>query len=313
MRNAKIYRIAKDIKIMKFSYTVQLHSFLQEKLQNNDFSLTEIYTGGSSYNFHLVMQQGEYFIKIIADEDVKHVNKILHILQHIYPDMEIYLGHLQCENKQFNVSMMPYIKGRKITGKDITPETLVKLQNNYHQITDVANIDIEVDAQITFESLEAKIEHSFAEHKGLKNYMLRHFFWKHFKTHLRSFVSTTQIIHGDFSLKNILIDANRQPHIIDYEMLRYGYMAEDWAFFMLQLANFHKLWGNIRTFKAIFAQIYPLAEDKSQWLYGVQMYYLQRLQRRLATEKSLRKTISFLISLNRYYTIEKTILNFKHF
>ena len=93
-------------------------------------------------------------------------------------------------------------------------------------------------------------------------------------------------------------------------MVRHGYATEDWAMLMLQLSGFSKLLGNRRYLKKLYEQMQNICADNEQWLYGVQLYYMERLRRRLTDVRkkhNLRKNLCFLFSLMRYFAVARLI------
>ena len=166
-----------------------------------------------------------------------------------------------------------------------------------------------IDKQQNLVDICQSIDEVLLQHKNWSYKLINRLFWCRFSKNIHTLPSVKQIIHGDFGMKNILLDAANSPHIIDFEMLRYGYITEDWAMLLLQLAGFSRLWGSMNKFEIYYEQVKSLA-DKKTWLYGVQMYYAKRLLRRLQNSHKKygwRKNISFLCSLLRYFTVAKFI------
>lgn len=297
---------------MKFSYSNILYEFIKEKYQENFISLEEIYDGGSSYNFHLKTKQGDYFLKIITKSEEKRIEKTLHLWQCFY-DMPIAkLDELKTKDVIYSIITMPYIDGYKLSAKQLTPDLYLRLQKTYQHMFSQQVSKKYIHPQQNLQEIKLKIDSILHREKKPDYKLIDVLFWRRFSQRLITLPLTEQVIHGDFSLKNILVDKTGQPHIMDFELVRFGYATEDWAMLLLQLASFSKLRGNMRLLRKIYTLMQNIDADKKQWLYGVQMYYLERLRRRLTDTRkkhNLRKNLCFLCSLMRYFTVEKFILN----
>ena len=198
-----------------------------------------------------------------------------------------------------------------MTAKQFTPSLYLQLQSTYQEMMAQSVPEKYVFPQQTLQDLKIKIDDTLRHSKGFAYKLIDILFWRQFRQRLVTLPAKTQVIHGDFTLKNILVDKTGKPHIMDFELVRFGYVTEDWAMLLLQLANFNKLWGNMARLKKDYALMQNLGADNQQWLHGVQMFYLERLRRRLTDVRkkhNLRKNLCFLCSLMRYFAVERLIL-----
>ena len=296
---------------MKFSYFNKLLDFIKEKHHNNFISLEEIYDGGSSYNFCLKTKEDKYFLKLIPQSDEQRIEKTLQLLKCFYGAQIAHPDELKTADAAYCIMAMPYIDGHKLTAKQFTPSLYLQLQNTYQEMMAQSVPEKYVFPQQTLQDLKIKIDDTLRHSKGFAYKLIDILFWRQFRQRLVTLPAKTQVIHGDFTLKNILVDKTGKPHIMDFELVRFGYVTEDWAMLLLQLANFNKLWGNMARLKKDYALMQNLGADNQQWLHGVQMFYLERLRRRLTDVRkkhNLRKNLCFLCSLMRYFAVERLIL-----
>lgn len=297
---------------MKFNYFNILLNFIKEKHKDKFIALEEICDGGSSYNFQLKTTEGIYFLKLIAKSDKQRIEKILQLLQCFDDATVTSPDELKTTDEIYSIILMPYVEGHKLTTKQLHPTLYLSLQVAYQHIFTQQVPEKYVFAQQTLHEIKTKIDNILPKEKSFDYKLISYLFWHRFSQQLITLPPTKQIIHGDFSLKNILVDKIGKPHIMDFELVRFGYATEDWAMLLLQLTGFSKLWGNLDFFQKMYMSTQDISTDKQQWLYGVQMYYLERLRRRLTDKRkkhNWRKNLCFLCSLMRYFAVEKLILN----
>lgn len=294
---------------MKFAKSKELVEYLRKKHIFPQIStVEEIYLGGSSYNFCIKTEQGKFFLKLIYTERGKgfflHLKNILSQLDFLYE-----LPQEKFEN--FYLLAMPYVVGHKLKFKDCTPELFVKLQAEYSKLQN-CNLSAEyIKPQQNMSNMIEKISQYFQTDNSFSGYMLNKYFWRKIKPELVCLNGNTKFIHGDLTANNILVDKDGIPYLLDFEQVRYGYEIEDVCYLFLQLSGFRGLCGRIGRFARLRKMIEPLMQNEisaEYWLYGVQLFYLNHLYRRLNNPKkhsSFRKEMCLLWSLRQYFRLSR--------
>ena len=295
---------------MKFNYYNDLLKYLKEKNKDNFISLEEIYDGGSSYNFYLRTTENDYFLKVLETSAQKRITKMMSVLALFYTPEQLNLDEFTVHKTAYNIISMPYIEGHKLTGKQFTASQFTELINIYQRLQTLSIPKEYIYEPLNIIQIKNDIENILSTSQNVTYKIINYLFWRKFSKQIISLPPTQQIIHGDFTMKNILKDKFNHLHLIDFELLRRGYVTEDWATLLLQLSGFSKMWGNLSYFKKLYEQTQTICSDDKQWLYGVQIYYIERLRRRLTDKRKkskFRKNLCFLCSLMSYFIIAKTI------
>ncbi len=290
---------------MKFAQSKELADFLRkEQIFPQILSIKEIYCGGSSYNFCVKTAQDKFFLKLISAERgiFLHLKKVLFQMDFLYP-----LPEEKFEN--FYLLAMPYVCGRKLKYADCSPELFAKLQAEYTKFQ-ACELPAEfIHPQQNMPKMIAKISECLQKDKSLAGRLLNKYFWQKIKPELVCLESSSKFIHGDLTANNILVDKSGTPHLLDFEQIRYGYGIEDICYLFLQLSGFRGLWGRIGRFNKLRKMMEPLLQNEispEYWLYGVQLFYLNHLYRRLTNPKkhgSFRKEMCLLWSLRQYFCL----------
>lgn len=293
---------------MKFAQSQELADFLRkEQIFPQILSVKEICVGGSSYNFCIKTTKGEFFLKLISAKRVE----IYRLLKKILSQFEFLYPLRQEKFADFYLLAMPYVIGRKLKYKDCSPELFAKLQAEYvkFQACDVAKEYIR--PQQNMPQMIEKISECLQKDTSLAGRLLSKYFWQKIKPELVFLESSAKFIHGDLTANNILLDKDGSPYLLDFEQIRYGYEIEDICYLFLQLCGFRGLWGRIGRFARLRKMIEPLLQNgisAEYWLYGVQLFYLNHLYRRLINPKkhsSFRKEMCLLWSLRQYFRLSR--------
>lgn len=294
---------------MKFAQSQELADFLQkEQIFPQILSIKEICVGGSSYNFCVKTVQGVFFLKLISAKRTR--GSFLH-LKNVLSQLDFLYQLRQEKFADFYLLAMPYVIGRKLKYKDCSPELFAKLQAEYgkFQACDVAKEYIR--PQQNMPKMIEKISECLQKDTSLAGRLLSKYFWQKIKPELVCLENSAKFIHGDLTENNILLDKNGVPHLLDFEQIRYGYEIEDVCYLFLQLSGFRGLWGRIGRFARLRKMIEPLLQNEisaEYWLYGVQLFYLNHLYRRLINPKkhsSFRKEMCLLWSLRQYFRLSR--------
>lgn len=294
---------------MKFTKTKELFDFLQKnKIIPNIQVFREICLGGSSYNFYLKTTEGQFFLKLISAERERgiflHLKRLLSQLDFLYV-----LPVEKFEN--YWMLAMPYVFGHKLRYKDCTPELFGHLQKSYQTLKSCKIQPEFIHPQQNMPQMIATISACLQKDKSLSGRLIYKFFWKKILPELVCLEESKNFIHGDLTSNNILVDKEKYPHLFDFERIRYGYEIEDICYLFLQLSGFRGLFGNLSHFIKLQQMSEPLFVQKisqEYWLYGVQLFYLNNLQRRLTNEKkhkSFRKEMCLLWSLRQYFKLSR--------
>lgn len=294
---------------MKFSRTKELSAFLHENnIFTNIQSIREICLGGSSYNFYVKTAQGQFFLKLISAERERdvflHLKKLLQRMNFLYP--------LPQENfENYRMLAMPYIFGHKLRYADCTPELFARLRESYLTMQ-AAGASLEtIKPQQNMPQMIAKISSFLSKDTSLSGRLLDKYFWQKIKPELVCLEKSPNCIHGDLTSNNIMVDKDNYPHLFDFEQIRYGYEIEDICYLFLQLSGFRGLCGRLSRFKKLQQMSAPLFAEpirQEYWLYGVQLFYLNHLYRRLINPKkhsSFRKEMCLLWSLRQYFRLSR--------
>lgn len=295
---------------MKFQHTQEFYQFLQEAENIGQIDeFREICRGGSSYNFYLKNDSGEFFIKLLPDYPNQdfHFQKLKKIWQ-----VSGYDFPLKQENfKEYKILMLPFFRGKKISYRDCSPEVLSRIIEAYNKLLKGSLPSECILEPLNFEKMYAEIEQMIEDNSIWMNHIFKRFFWQKFKKDLKALPKNYQVIHGDFTVNNILIDKQKNIHLIDFECLRYGYDFEDWGNLFLQLSGYRGYLGSFKHLTNLldmWKKVNPQTPElDKKILQGIQMFYFKMLHHRLTNPKkrSLRKDFNMLVNLCRYFRLLK--------
>ena len=297
---------------MKFKHTQEFYQFLLKAENINridDFK--EINIGGVSYNFYLKTDLGEFLIKLLPDTPDQEIRfqrlkKTWESCYQIFP--------LEQENfKNYKLLLMPFFHGHKLEYQDCTPEVMSRLAKAYQRLVQNTLPADCILAPLDFADMYAKIERRLADNRLWMNHIINRFFWQKFKKELKIPSQNYQLIHGDFTVNNILIDENKEIHLIDFEGFRQGYDYEDWGSLLLQLSGYKGFFGSFKrlsylleTWKKVNA---PEMEVEKKFPQAVQMFYFWTLYKRLSNpnKRQIRKDLNLLLSLCKYFKLARQL------
>lgn len=291
---------------MKFAHIEKLEKFIRENNLFPDFKgMSEIYEGGSSYNFKIFTANRTYLLKLL--EHTGNYNRMLFMLERLGDNYPLSIN----EFYGYKLVAMPYYEGEKLRYNRLSAEVLRDLCNIYHSVFGSQLASDNVRPQIMMENLKKEINDKISSKTSLGERLCAFLFWNKIKNNLIKLPQTDNVIHGDFSQNNILISTDNKIHLIDFDAIRYGYETEDFAHNIMQICRFSSLYGSMRKFKKIYNLINEINGKYSDkmWLYGIQMFYLLSLLRWLDLKsnkkKSLYKSLCRIAGLCNYFRIEK--------
>ena len=292
---------------MKFTQTSELLQFIKsEKLFSDLRGFAEIYEGGSSYNFCVHTKKNKYLLKLISVRNIDNYNRIKQIHQQLGIDYP--LGNYIFENCLLLATK--YIEGKKFRFANFNNNTFNQIMEQHDKLSKCSIDDNLIRAQQMSSELVQDIGDKLKQEKGIVAKIIYQKFFVSFQKEIIEMPVSNEIIHGDFTANNILMDSSRYPNLIDFDRVRYGYQIEDIVYLVMQLSGFRGLYGNLRRFN----KLYNIVNDKynfskQEWLYGIQMFYLNSLHRWVynSTKKkrNIRKGFCFIISLFGYFRLAK--------
>lgn len=300
---------------------------LKSYLENNIFttnikSFIPITRGGSSLNFFCETESGKFIVKSIPKEKKERVIRLCEILNALEDVPAIYTAYLKkFNNKEFFeyedmlLIIISYIDGKRIASYELNTSVIDKIFSSYQHIQ---HINIKG-------APEKNLQNMYLENKSLLNELL-----KSNKGYIRkkilnsmyqlneelnieiSLNQKVKLIHGDASLNNCLIDKDGKMALLDFELVRYGYEIEDWTEFLISSLSQHCiLFLPEKRFETLINHTNKLFNfTKTEWLYGVVLYFLNLLNKRLKARKlfkSTRKSLLFILNKQKYRTIKNII------
>ena len=298
---------------------------LKAYLVNNVFQqdivlLKNINRGGSSLNFLCKTEHKSYIVKAIKKEKQDRAIRLCQILKALKKEPHLYTAHLEIFNNQdffeyenWLIIILSYIDGKRVLLSNLDTKLIDKIYVSYQHIS---KLDIPVSPQKNLEQISSenkqilqelmKKEKSFIRNKVLK---LINMLNEAIETNVVLNQDAT-IIHGDASLNNCLIDHQQNIALLDFELMRYGYKVEDWAeFFISSLSQHAILFIPQKRLKNLILHTNTLFNfSKQEWIYGINLYFLNLIQKRIRSKKlfkSTRKALLFTLNLKKY----KVLLN----
>ena len=291
---------------MKFAHIEKLEKFIRENKLFPDFeSMSEIYEGGSSYNFKIFTKDKTYLLKLSERDENYH--RMLFMLEKLGDNYPLNIS----EFDGYKLIAMTYYEGEKLRYNRLNADVLQNLSNIYHSVFGPQLASNNIRPQVMMDDLLEKINNKISASKNLGERLCMILFWNKIKNNLIKLPQTDNIIHGDFSQNNVLISNDNKIHLIDFDAIRYGYEIEDFAHNTLQICRFSSLCGSMRKFKKIYTLINEINGKYSDtmWLYGIQIFYLLSLLRWLGLsnnkKKGLYKSLCRIAGLCNYFRIEK--------
>lgn len=306
-----------QINIKKFK------QFLEQNVFFNDVkSLKHINRGGTSCNFIVNFTDTKYLLKAIKKHQLPRVIRLCNILQALEKEQKIYSPHLiKFQNKpyfeydQWLILIIEFIDGKKLSAKQIDNQLIDKIFVSYQNIK---NLNSDTSEQRHIENIYAEnkdmLDKFLFENKNfIKRKILQSVYTLNEKLNNKTIpAKVPQIIHGDASLNNCLEDANKQIALLDFELIRLGYPVEDWAEFLISSLFQHQIYFfSTQKLKNLILHCNKLfLFEKSDWQYGIDLYFLNLINKRLKSKKlfkSMRKAWLFSLNNKKYQVITDLI------
>ena len=293
----------------------KLKSFLSTEVFNEEIdNLKNLNRGGSSTNFVCKTAQKKYLVKLLPASNPQRAERLSNILDSLKKIPQIYTPYIvEFNQKQlfyfekYIVIVIEFIEGKRIKHHQLNENVLNEIFNSYQHVKD---LEISTLPQIN-------IKETYLENiKLINNLKTKHigYFKKKILDMMYSFneaintdiklESKPVVIHGDASLNNIMEDKNKKIVMLDFELMRIGYPCEDWAEFLISSLAQHSIFSfPDKKFAQLVVDVNKLMNfSKMDWQYGINVYFLRLLNKRLKAKKlfkSIRKALLFILNKNK--------------
>lgn len=304
----------------------KLKYFLENDVLHKEIVyLKNLNQGGTSINLVCKTTDTKFLVKILPNTNVKRAERLLSILNSLKQISNIYSPHIiEFNGKQWFefdnciILIIEFISGKKLQYTELNENHLNRIYTSYQYIQ-----------QLKLNALPQRdLKKIYKENKELINQLLsteNNFFKQKILHKLSVFNEKLNIdvklndeiviIHGDASLNNTLEDMNKNIALLDFEMIRYGFIIEDWSEFLLSSILQHCVLFIPKKHleKLIKATNHIFNFNIDQWKYGVNLYFLYLINKRLKSKKlfkSIRKSALFIFNIKKHkdiYSILKKI------
>ncbi len=305
--------------IVQYIETEILH-FLIEKIR-------PLHRGGTSKNYRLDTPKGSYLLKVfpLSDISTNRAEQLLLIDRFLQEINFSYTPHFI--NNQFYICqdhillLANFIEGHRLSLSNLSFPILSSFEKSEQILASCPPAQASFLKPIIKPSdLVSEISQNIQKLKQQKHSFFRFiepkisFYVEEIYSQTPTLSSTPVIIHADTKPDNFILK-NGHLIMLDFEMMRLGYTIEDLAQFALSLILQHSVWRyNKKLFSLIFKEFTETFHlQKNDWIYGVNMYFLRLLSRRLYFPKlflSPRKSWLLLQHLKKHTEIMSFIESF---
>lgn len=306
-----------------------LKEYLQQQIFKSEIvKFGAIGKGGSSDNFFCQTVKSSCIVKLLPKNSEKRTQRLCRILNALKQNPNFHTAKLMTANGQNHFVfeertglLLTYANGQKIRDANLSPHIFNDIISNYRQFQ---KVKFDNDLILPFVSPEIQCEKN-AEHimKLMNNQ--RNFIKIKILNQIKMYNELIsedlknirgggilRVIHGDFSLNNIILSNSGKATLLDFETLRYGYAVEDMMFLVLSSVLPHSVFS-LPEKQLTSLLLYLRNEEgltKQDILYGAGRYFQTLLSRRVFYSKflqSLRKDWLFTQHLHKYPKLIKTI------
>ncbi len=301
----------------------KLKTFLETNvLKTQIVGIKTLNRGGASLNYKISTNQCCYLLKIFDGSKVKRAERFLLIYQNISG-----VPNLSVPNLSFNrffsfddhiLFLMDFVEGRKLEPSDLTASVLSQISDNY-KIFLSAHFD---DTRFIREKLD--LEDLFLRTKQTLDDIASSSLFCFYHTKILSALhkiyqnlpkleQNPVVVHGDTGPNNFILNKKGKLFFLDFEMVRYGYLSEDLAQFILSVLLQHRIWffdkkkfiSSVRFFND------ALKLSREEWIYGICLYFLRLAERRSKTKilRSPRKSWLFYKHLSKFDKVMNALLD----
>jgi len=301
----------------------QLKKFLEKNIIKQTIKkLKNLNRGGTSINFYCETDDKKYIIKVISKEKRQRVERLCKIFNSLSENHYIYTAQIQkfhnqeiFEYENYLLIIISYISGHQFSARKITPKIINQIFTSYKHIS---QLNIEGGYQKNLQQIYLENKKILNElHKNnlgfIRNKILICINKLNEKLSTKIVLNKNiKLIHGDASLNNCLLDKDGNVAILDFELIRFGYEIEDWSEFLLSSLLQHSIIIiPQKHLERLIKHINSLFNfTKQEWLYGINLYFLNLINKRLKSQKlfkSTRKSILFTLNLHKYNAILKLL------
>ena len=308
-----------------------LKAYLRQQIFKSEIvKFGAIGKGGSSDNFLCQTNELSCIVKLLPKNSEARAQRLCRILKTLKQNPDFLTAPLIAVNEQDCFMFeertglcLAYAAGQKIRDAWLSPKRLETIIANYRQFQKI-NFDTElVQPFISPAEQHAKnAEHLVKLAESHKNFIKIKtlnqikFYNDMIAEDLRNIpgVGISKVIHGDFSLNNIILNNDDKAVVLDFEALRYGYAVEDMMFLVLSTVLPHSVFSLPE--KQLTTLLLHLKNKerftRQELLYGAGRYFQTLTARRIFYTKFLqswRKDWLFIQHLRKYPKLIQLIKN----
>jgi apolipoprotein N-acyltransferase len=303
----------------------ELRAFLEESVFRASFDdFYEMTRGGNSFNYVAKTPDGSYAVKLIFPNRkaaFERIRNILNFMNHC-PEFNTVRCVFQTDLTfhDYGILITNFIEGRKIGYRELTPSVMQSVMDTYCCFQKLALSDEDFvlpcctpkemfeQNQKTIEKMKRSAKKSqaqvFQKLLDFNEYVYR-------KT--PDLNAELSVLHGDASLNNMLYDFQKRVAFLDLEQMRYGYPVEDAAELICSaLLPRYVFFVPTKQLKILIDAVNERTHWSSQvWQYGICLYFLNSLSRRLFGNKlflSRRKTWLFMQHIKKFDTVYALVM-----
>lgn len=308
-----------------------LKAYLRQQIFKSEIvKFGAIGKGGSSDNFLCQTKELCCIVKLLPKNSEARAQRLCRILKALKQNPDFLTAPLVAVNEQDCFMFeertglcLAYAAGQKIKDAWLSPKRLETIIANYRQFQKI-NFDTEL-VQPFISPLEqhaknaehlVKLAESHKNFIKIKTLNQIKFYNDMIAEDLRNIpeVGISKVIHGDFSLNNIILNNDDKAVVLDFEALRYGYAVEDMMFLVLSTVLPHSVFSLPE--KQLTTLLLHLKNKEGftgqELLYGAGRYFQTLAARRIFYTKFLqswRKDWLFIQHLHKYPKLIQLIKN----
>ena len=302
-----------------FIMNERIEQFLEKKFLRKPLKkIICLNRGGTSANYCLFDGKSYWLLKIL-DKNADNVrgHRFVNIYQKLQKIKGLSVPKLikTAEFEGCFLILMDFIQGKKLKPSDLSESVLAQIETNYRALSKADFIkDTFVNPSLIPSFFEKNNESLIGEHSS-QNFWVKFFLKRVEKYNHLIFQQIPQIkkkkvvIHGDTGPNNFILDDAGKIYFLDFEMIREGYLSEDLSQLVLSAVLQHAVWFFDKKLFLRCVVYFKKAFDLSyqDWVYGMCIYFLRLINRRLHSDKLLKSPRKSWLLLKHLQKFEKVI------